>query len=58
MKFSAVSEVSGGLTNPAKGVGGSWIVKLPSTKYDGVPENEYSMMTLARMIGMDVPPLN
>ena len=37
------------------GVGGSWIVKLPSREFAGVPENEYSMMTLARLIGMDVP---
>lgn len=57
LKFSAVTEASGGLTIPAKGIGGSWIVKLPSTKYDGMPENEYSMMTLARLIGMDVPAL-
>lgn len=57
MKFSAVSEARGGLTIPARGVGGSWIVKLPSTRYHGVPENEYSMMTLAHMIGMDVPAL-
>jgi serine/threonine-protein kinase HipA len=55
LKFSAVNEASGGLTIPAKGVGGSWIVKLPSQKYAGVPENEYAMMTLARTIGMDVP---
>ena len=57
LKFSAVNEASGGLTIPAKGIGGSWIVKLPSTIYDRVPENEYSMMTLARLIGMDVPAL-
>ena len=55
LKFSAVNENTGGLTIPAKGIGGSWIVKLPSREYEGVPENEYSMMTLARMIGMDVP---
>ncbi len=55
LKFSAVNENTGGLTIPAKGIGGSWIVKLPSREFDGVPENEYSMMTLARMIGMDVP---
>jgi serine/threonine-protein kinase HipA len=48
-------EASGGLTIPAQGVGGSWIIKLPSTKYDGVPENEFAMMTLARHIGIDVP---
>lgn len=57
LKFSAVAMATGGLTIPAKGVGGSWIVKLPSEKYDGVPENEYSMMTLARKIGMNVPAL-
>jgi len=55
LKFSSVNESTGGLTIPAKGVGGSWIVKLPSREFEGVPENEYSMMTLARLIGMDVP---
>ena len=57
LKFSAVNEASGGLTIPAKGVGGSWIVKLPSRQFALVPENEYSMMTLARLIGIDVPTL-
>lgn len=55
LKFSAVAGASGGLAIPVKGVGGSWIVKLPSEKYDGVPENEYSMMRLARLMGMNVP---
>lgn len=55
LKFSAVNEAGGGLTIPAKGLGGSWIVKLPSREFAGVPENEYSMMALARLIGMDVP---
>ena len=54
-KFSAIHDSTGGLTIPAQGVGGSWIVKLPSREFDGIPENEYSMMTLARLIGMDVP---
>jgi len=57
LKFSAVNEARDGLTIPAKGIGGSWIVKLPSTQFEGVPENEFSMMTLARLIGMDVPAL-
>lgn len=57
LKFSAVSESSGGLTIPANGIGGSWIVKLPSREFERVPENEYSMLTLARMIGIDVPAL-
>jgi serine/threonine-protein kinase HipA len=55
LKFSAITETSGGLTIPAKGVGGSWIVKLPSERYSGVPRNEYSMMSLASKLGMNVP---
>ena len=55
LKFSAMNETAGGLTIPAKGLGGSWIIKLPSREFAGVPENEYSMMTLAGLIGMDVP---
>lgn len=55
LKFSAVMEATGGLTIPVKGIGGSWIIKLPSAKYDNVPENEYAMMTLANNIGIDVP---
>ena len=58
LKFSAISEASGGLTIPAKGMGGSWIIKLPSTRFAGVPENEYSMMELARLVGMNVPSIN
>ncbi len=58
LKFSAIHEARGGLTIPAKGVGGSWIIKLPSREFAGIPENEYSMMTLARLIGMDVPALH
>jgi serine/threonine-protein kinase HipA len=55
LKFSAVLEASGGLTIPAQGVGGSWIVKLPSTQFPAVPENEYVMLELARAIGIQVP---
>ncbi|MXZ72952.1 MAG: type II toxin-antitoxin system HipA family toxin [Acidobacteria bacterium] len=55
LKFSAVAETTGGLTIPARGVGGSWIVKLPSPTFDRLPENEQAMMTLARRIGIDVP---
>ena len=57
LKFSTIEVASGGLTIPARGTGGSWIVKLPALEFEGVPENEYSMMTLARLIGMDVPML-
>lgn len=55
LKFSAVQHAAGRLAIPANGMGGSWIVKLPSSKFDGVPENEFSMMELARQIGMNVP---
>lgn len=55
LKFSAVQAAAGGLTIPAEGVGGSWIVKLPSMKFEGVPENEFAMMELARATGIDVP---
>jgi serine/threonine-protein kinase HipA len=55
LKFSAVMEASGGLTIPADGIGGSWILKLPSARFEGVPENEFAMMELARKIGIDVP---
>ena len=55
LKFSAVEQANGGLTIPVTGQGGSWIVKLPSSRFEAVPENEYSMMELARMLGMDVP---
>ena len=57
LKFSAIEDAGKGLTIPAKGVGGSWIVKLPSRDFDSVPENEYSMMTLARLVGIDAPPV-
>jgi serine/threonine-protein kinase HipA len=56
LKFSAVMAASGGLTIPAGGLGGSWIVKLPSTRFAAVPENEYVMLALARAVGIAVPP--
>jgi serine/threonine-protein kinase HipA len=55
LKFSAVMETSGGLTIPADGIGGSWIVKLPSARYKAVPENEFTMLELARRVGISVP---
>ncbi|RWA81748.1 HipA domain-containing protein [Mesorhizobium sp.] len=60
LKFSAFQNAGkgGGLTIPAEGVGGSWIVKLPSQQFTGVPENEFSMMTIAGVIGMEVPIIN
>lgn len=58
LKFSIISDKAGGLTIPASGIGGDCIVKLPSNEYRGVPENEFSMMTLARMVGISVPAID
>lgn len=60
LKFSALGDprANKGLTIPTEGVGGSWIVKLPSARFAGVPENEFAMMTLARMVGIDVPEID
>lgn len=58
LKFSAIRDAQSGLTIPATGVGGSYIVKLPSQRFEAVPENEFSMMTLARSVGINVPPVD
>ncbi|QBX37848.1 type II toxin-antitoxin system HipA family toxin [Brevundimonas sp. S30B] len=55
LKFSASLEGRDRLTIPASGAGGDWIVKLPSPRWDGVAENEFSMMTLASAVGLDAP---
>jgi serine/threonine-protein kinase HipA len=55
LKFSAIMEPSGGLTVPAGGMGGSWIIKLPSRRFPAVPENEFAMLELARRVGIAVP---
>ena len=55
LKMSAVLKTDGALTIPAGGVGGDWIVKWPARTMDSVPENEFTMMTLAGEIGIPVP---
>lgn len=55
LKFSAIIEASGGLTIPANGMGGSWIIKLPSNRFPLVIENEFAMLALARAIGIVLP---
>jgi serine/threonine-protein kinase HipA len=54
LKFSMLRK-GRGMTLPAQGKGGDWIVKLPDNRYKHVPENEFSMMTWARAAGIDVP---
>jgi len=58
IKFSAIAKEHGGLTIPAEGVEGNWIVKLPAQNYSHVPENEWSMMHLAKEIGIPIPKIN
>ncbi len=55
LKFSAIRDSEGGLTIPVHGRGGTWIAKLPSSTYPLVPENEYTMLTFARRVAIDVP---
>jgi serine/threonine-protein kinase HipA len=55
LKFSAIEKTQGGLTIPASGRGGNWIIKLPSIRFRGVAANEFSMMRLASAMGMDIP---
>lgn len=34
---------------------GNWIIKTPSTKHSHVPLNEYTAMSLASLVGVDIP---
>lgn len=54
LKFSMVRDGKG-LTIPARGVDGEWIVKLPGQQFASVVENEFSVMTWAREAGIDTP---
>jgi serine/threonine-protein kinase HipA len=43
------------LTIPAHGEGGDWIVKTPDARFRDVPRNEFTMMSLAGAVGIEVP---
>ena len=54
MKFSM--KAKDGRYNLSKdGALGDWIIKTPSTQYRDVPLNEFTAMTLASIVGVDVP---
>lgn len=54
MKFSMKEKE--GRYNLSKGdTLGDWIVKTPSTKHKEVPVNEYTAMTLASLVGVNIP---
>lgn len=54
LKFSG-DLIDSKIVIPACGIGGHWIVKLPSPGYPHVNELEYSMLKLASEIGITVP---
>ncbi len=54
MKFSMLLRREK-LTIPAHGEGGDWIVKTPDTRFRDVPRNEFTMMSLAGAVGIDIP---
>lgn len=54
MKFSMKQQA--GRYNLSKGdVLGDWIVKTPSARHKDVPLNEFTAMSLAALVGIDVP---
>lgn len=57
MKFSMVKR-SKQFILPARGEGGDWIVKTPDAVFRDVPLNEFTMMTLAGAVGIEVPEVN
>ena len=54
LKFSMLAQ-GDRLTVPAAGEHGDWLVKFPDYKFADVPRNEFTMMSLARAVGIDVP---
>lgn len=54
MKFS-MKEKDGRYNLSKDNVLGDWIIKTPSTKHKFVPLNEYTAMSLAGMVGVDIP---
>lgn len=60
LKFSGLKRhgKNGGLTIPASGSGGDWIIKLPSARHADVPEHEFATMSLAARLGIDVPEID
>ena len=55
LKHSLRRDASGRMTLPAHGSGGDFILKLPFVEWDGVPENEWSMLHLAKEAGFATP---
>lgn len=56
LKFSLVRRGER-LTIPARDEDGDWIVKMPDSVYEHVPHNEFAMMSMAKLTGINVPEL-
>jgi serine/threonine-protein kinase HipA len=54
LKFSVLSREDR-FTSPGTGERGDWILKTPDLQHAEVPRNEFTMMTLARAVGIEVP---
>ncbi|MGW1401189.1 type II toxin-antitoxin system HipA family toxin [Streptomyces sp. NPDC002405] len=54
LKFSMLAR-GDRLTVPAAGEYGDWLVKFPDYRHPDVPRNEFTIMSLARSAGLDVP---
>ncbi|GAA2414271.1 HipA domain-containing protein [Streptomyces glaucosporus] len=54
LKFSMLAR-GDRLTVPAAGEYGDWLVKFPDYRHPDVPRNEFTMMSLAGDVGLDVP---
>ncbi len=54
MKFSSIRTDGRYNINQQEG-GEQWIIKTPSTVHRGVPQNEYSVMRLAEITGVQIP---
>ena len=54
MKFS-MHEADGRFNVSQPDKLGEWIVKTPSTRHKDVPANEYTVMKLAELVGVDIP---
>ncbi len=54
MKFS-MKETDGRYNLSKNNQLGDWIIKTPSTKHKNVPLNEYTAMSLAAMVGINIP---
>jgi len=54
MKFS-MKKQDGRYLISQQGELGTWIIKTPSTRHQYVPANEYTCMTLASIVGIEIP---